>query len=102
MPDSDSYFFMCFVLIFYNLEQLHTKQYWTIRQYKLLVLIDIGNSRRIIANIVRYDNNFNMVLKNITEKWSEKCDRTGKWLQKERYLAKIFLPGDNIRIIAKL
>ena len=71
------------------------------------VLIDIGNqyhgnSRRIIANIVGYDDNFNMVLRNITEMWYEYCDRTQKWVQKERYLAKICLPGHNVRIIAKL
>ena len=71
------------------------------------VLIDIGNqyhgnSRRIIANIVGYDDNFNMVLRNITEMWYEYCDRTQKWVQKERYLAKLFLSGHNVRIIAKL
>ena len=47
------------------------------------ILIDIGSNRRIIANIIVFDNNFNMVLTNITEKWSEKCSRKGIWVQKK-------------------
>ena len=66
------------------------------------ILIDVGSNRRIIANIIGFDSNFNMVLTNIKEKWSEKCSRRRIWVQKERYLAKMFLPGHNVRIIVKL
>ena len=70
------------------------------------VVIDIGNqyhgnSRKLIANIVAYDKDFDVVLRNITEMWSVKCNRTGKGVQKERFVAKMFLPGKNVRIVAK-
>ena len=66
------------------------------------ILIDVGSNRRIMANIIGIDSNFNMVLTNIKEKWSEKYSRRRIWVQKERYLARMFLPGHNIRIIVKL
>ena len=71
------------------------------------VLIDIGNqyhgsSRKLIANIVAYDKDFNMVLRNVIEIWSTKCIRTGKWVPRERFVAKMFLPGKNVRIVAKI
>ena len=71
------------------------------------VVIEIGNqyhgsSRKLIANIVAYDKDFNMVLRNIIEIWSTKCIRTGKWVPRERFVAKMFLPGKNVRIVAKI
>ena len=59
------------------------------------VVIEIGNQyqgsiRKLIANIVAYDKDFNMVLRNIIEIWSTKCIRTGKWVPRERFVAKMF------------
>ena len=70
--------------------------------YQNKVLIDIGPNRKIIANIMAFDSNFNLVLTNINEKWQEKCCRRNIWVKRERFLAKLFLPGNNLRIIAKL
>ena len=66
------------------------------------ILIDIKGNRRVIANVIGFDSHFNIVLTNVKEKWSEKCGRKGILVEKERYLAKMFLPGHNITIIVKL
>ena len=71
------------------------------------VVIEIGNqyhgsSGKLIANIVAYDKDFNMVLRNMIEVWSKKCIRTGKLVPRERFVAKMFLPCKNVRIVAKI
>ena len=66
------------------------------------ILIDIEGNRRLIANVIGFDSHFNMVLTNVKEKWSEKCGRRGILVDKERYLAKMFLPGHNVKVIVKL
>ena len=66
------------------------------------ILIKVGNRRKLIANIIGFDSNFNMILINIKEKWFEKCSKSRKWMQKERYLARMFLLGHNVGIVVKL
>ena len=66
------------------------------------ILIDVGSRRKIIANIIGFDSNFYMILTNIKEKWSEKCSKRRIWIRKERYLARMFLPGHNVGIVVKL
>ena len=67
-----------------------------------MILIDIEDNRRIIANIIGFDSHFYMVLTNVKKEWSVKYGRRGILVNKERYLAKMFLPGHNVKIIVKL
>ena len=64
------------------------------------VIIDIGNNKKLIANIVSYDNRFNMVLRDIIEEWIERDGRTIR--HRQRYIGQMFLPGHSIRIIIKV
>ena len=64
------------------------------------ILIDIEGNRRLIAHVIGFDSHFNMVLTNVKEMWSE--TRRGILENKERYIAKMFLPGHNVKIIVKL
>ena len=63
------------------------------------ILIDIEGNRRLVAHVICFDSHFNMVLTNVKEMWSE--TRRGILENKERYIAKMFLPGHNVKIIVK-
>ena len=63
------------------------------------ILIDIEGNRRLIAHVICFDSHFNTVLINMKEMWSE--TRRGILENKERYIAKMFLPGHNVKIIVK-
>ena len=64
------------------------------------VIIDIGNNKKLIAQVVSYDNRFNMVLRDIIEEWIERDGRTIR--HRQRYIGQMFLPGHSIRIIIKV
>ena len=64
------------------------------------ILIDIEGNRKLITHIIGFDSHFNMVLTNVKEIWSE--TRRAILENKERYIAKMFLPGHNVKIIIKL
>ena len=66
------------------------------------VIIDIGgsNNKKLIAQVVSFDNRFNMVLKDIVEEWIERRGRTT--IHRQRYIGQMFLPGHSIRIISKV
>ena len=64
------------------------------------VIIDIGNNKKLIAQVVSYDNRFNMVLRDIIEEWIERDGRTTR--HRQRYIGQMFLPGHSIRIIIKV
>ena len=63
------------------------------------ILIDIEGNRRLIAHVIGFDSHFNMLLEGVKEMWSE--TRRGILENKERYIAKMFLPGHNVKIIVK-
>ena len=63
------------------------------------ILIDIEGNKRLIAHVIGFDSHFNMVLTNVKEVWSE--TRRGVIEKKERHIAKMFLPGHNVKIIVK-
>ena len=54
------------------------------------ILIDIVGNKKLIGNIVGFDTHFNMILRNVKETWSEKCERRNIWVSKERYIGKMF------------
>ena len=63
------------------------------------ILIDCEGNRRLIGHVRGFDSSFNMVLTDVKEMWSE--TRRGILENKERYIAKMFLPGHNVKIIVK-
>ena len=66
------------------------------------VIIDIkgiGN-KKIIANIVAFDHRFNMILKDVVEEWYERRGRVTVY--RKRNIARIFLPGNSVKIIIKV
>ena len=65
------------------------------------VIIDIkgiGN-KKLIAKIVTYDHRFNMILKDVVEEWYERRGR--ETVYRKRNIAKMFLPGNSVKIIIK-
>ena len=66
------------------------------------VIIDIkgiGN-KKLIAEIVSFDHRFNMILKDVVEEWYEKRGR--ETIYRKRNIAKMFLPGNSVKIIIKV
>ena len=66
------------------------------------VIIDIkgiGN-KKLIAKIVTYDHRFNMILKDVVEEWYERRGR--ETVYRKRNIAKMFLPGNSVKIIIKV
>ena len=66
------------------------------------VIIDIGgrSNKKLIAQIVDFDYRFNMVLRDIIETWSERRGRVT--IQRQRYIAQMYLPGHSVRIVVKI
>ena len=64
------------------------------------VIIDIGSNKKLIAYIVDFDYRFNMVLRDIIETWSERRGRVT--IQRQRYIAQMYLPGHSVRIVVKI
>ncbi|CAG9322526.1 unnamed protein product [Blepharisma stoltei] len=69
------------------------------------VLINCRNNRKILARVRAFDRHMNMVLENVKEMWTE-VPRGGKGkkatpVNKERYIAKMFLRGDSVIVVLK-
>ena len=64
------------------------------------VIIDIGNNKKLIAQVVNFDHRFNMVLRDIIETWIERRGRVT--IQRQRYIAQMYLPGHSVRIVVKV
>lgn len=70
------------------------------------VLINCRNNRKLLARVKAFDRHFNMVLENVKEMWTE-TPRTGKGrakakpVNKDRYIAKLFLRGDSVILILR-
>merc|ERR1711871_733137 len=68
------------------------------------VLINVRNNHKLLARVKAFDRHCNMVLENVKEVWTE-VPKTGKGkakpINKERYISKMFLPGDSVIVVLK-
>ena len=70
------------------------------------VLINCRNNRKLLARVKAFDRHFNMVLENVKEMWTE-TPKTGKGrakakpVNKDRYIAKMFLRGDSVILVLR-
>jgi len=70
------------------------------------VLINCRNNRKLLARVKAFDRHFNMVLENVKEMWTE-IPKTGKGrakakpVNKDRYIAKMFLRGDSVILVLR-
>ena len=70
------------------------------------VLINCRNNRKLLARVKAFDRHFNMVLENVKEMWTE-VPKTGKGkskskpVNKDRYIAKLFLRGDSVILVLR-
>lgn len=70
------------------------------------VLINCRNNRKLLARVKAFDRHFNMVLENVKEMWTEvpkkgKGASKSKPVNKDRYIAKLFLRGDSVILILR-
>ncbi|CAG8931010.1 unnamed protein product [Penicillium salamii] len=64
------------------------------------VLISCRNNRKLLARVKAFDRHFNMVLENVKEMWTEKPKGgKGKGVNKDRFISKMFLRGDNVILV---
>ena len=69
------------------------------------VLINCRNNRKLLGRVKAFDRHCNMVLENVKEMWYE-IPKTGKGkkakpINKDRYIAKMFLRGDSVILVLK-
>lgn len=69
------------------------------------VMISCRNNRKIFARVKAFDRHMNMVLENVTEYWTE-MPRGNKGkkahpVNRERFIAKMFLRGDSVIVVMK-
>lgn len=67
------------------------------------VLINCRNNRKLLGRVKAFDRHCNMVLENVKEMWYE-IPKTGKGkkpkpINKDRYIAKMFLRGDSVILV---
>ena len=66
------------------------------------VLINLRNNRKLLARVKAFDRHSNMVLVNVKEMWTEKpSGKSGKLVNKDRYISKMFLRGDNVVLVLR-
>lgn len=63
------------------------------------VIISLRNNHKLIARVKSFDKHCNMVLENVKEIWTEKVN--DKKVNRERFIAKLFLRGDSVIIVVK-
>lgn len=70
------------------------------------VLINCRNNKKLLARVKAFDRHCNMVLENVKEMWTEtpksgKGKKKGKPVNKDRYIAKMFLRGDSVILVLR-
>ena len=69
------------------------------------VLINLRNNHKLLGRVKAFDRHCNMVLENVTEMWTEKPRgkgrKTAKPVNKDRFVAKMFLRGDSVILVLK-
>jgi len=70
------------------------------------VLINCRNNKKLLARVKAFDRHCNMVLENVKEMWTElpktgKGKKKAKPVNKDRYIAKMFLRGDSVILVLK-
>ncbi|XP_065920436.1 small nuclear ribonucleoprotein Sm D2-like [Dysidea avara] len=69
------------------------------------VLINCRNNRKILARVRAFDRHCNMVLENVKEMWTETPKKgkgkKAKPVNKDRYVAKMFLRGDSVILVLR-
>ena len=69
------------------------------------VLINSRNNKKLLARVKAFDRHCNMVLENVKEMWTE-TPKSGKGkkakpVNKDRYIAKMFLRGDSVILVLR-
>jgi small nuclear ribonucleoprotein D2 len=71
----------------------------------LSVLNTAVNNRKLLARIKAFDRHSNMVLINVKEMWTETpmsaSGKKGKPINKDRFISKMFLRGDNVVLVLR-
>lgn len=70
------------------------------------VIIACRNNRKLLARIKAFDRHWNMVLEDVTEMWTEhskggKGGKASKDTNRDRFIRKMFLRGDNVILVLK-
>jgi small nuclear ribonucleoprotein D2 len=70
------------------------------------VLISLRNNRKLLARVKAFDRHSNMVLINVKEMWTEiprstTSGKKGKPINKDRFISKMFLRGDNVVLVLR-
>ncbi|CCI46241.1 unnamed protein product [Albugo candida] len=70
------------------------------------VLINVRNNHKLLARVKAFDRHCNMVLENVKEMWTEvpksgKGKKSGKPVNKDRFVSKLFLRGDSVVLVLR-
>ena len=70
------------------------------------VLIHVRNDHKLLARVKAFDRHFNMVLEDVKELWTEaprskSAKARGRPVNKDRYISKMFLRGDNVIVVVR-
>lgn len=70
------------------------------------ILINCRNNRKLLCRVKAFDRHFNMILEDVQELWTElpkkgKGTKRSKPVNKDRYISKMFLRGDNVILVLR-
>ena len=71
---------------------------------QVLILLNRRNNNRLLGKIKAFDEDWNMVLENVKETWTEvpnavKGKAAATPVNKERFISKMFLPGESVMLV---
>ncbi|KAJ4458487.1 putative small nuclear ribonucleoprotein D2 [Paratrimastix pyriformis] len=70
------------------------------------VMVNCRNNRKLLGRVKAFDRHMNMVLENVREYWVElpakgKGKKRARPVNKERFIAKMFLRGDSVIVVLR-
>eukprot|EP01084_Bolivina_argentea_P217333 369014_1 len=67
------------------------------------VLVNMRNNHKLLARVKAFDRHFNMVLTGVKEIWTDSGSKgkgqKSKPVNKDRYISKLFVRGDNVVLV---
>lgn len=70
------------------------------------VVINCRNNHKLLAKVKAFDRHCNLILEDVKELWTEVTKNSKgkviKVVEKERFVAKLFLRGDSVIVVAKV
>lgn len=65
------------------------------------VLVSCRNNRKLLGRVKAYDRHCNLIMESVKEIWPETSKKGKSAINKDRYIAKLFVRGDSVVMVLR-